>query len=154
MLKDYNKIEELDQETLASDMDFIEDASIFLAEREGINEAMTPKEVYEAFMEHMRYQDVNEVTAIRDLEYAQNANTEGKERFGRLIDAYDKVNEDVSGRMLWDYGAGILTAPSTYLGILSGGTGKAAGIAGTQTAKFGLRRILSGALKAAAVEGH
>lgn len=153
MLKDYNKIEELDQETLASDMDFIEDASIFLAEREGINEAMTPKEVYEAFMEHMRYQDVNEVTAIRDLEYAQNANTEGKERFGRLIDAYDKVNEDVSGRMLWDYGAGILTAPSTYLGILSGGTGKAAAMAGTQTAKFGLRRILSGALKAAAVEG-
>ncbi len=153
MLKDYNKIEELDQETLASDMDFIEDASIFLSEREGINEAMTPKEVYEAFMEHMRYQDVNEVTAIRDLEYAQNANTEGKERFGRLIDAYDKVNEDVSGRMLWDYGAGILTAPSTYLGILSGGTGKAAAMAGTQTAKFGLRRILSGALKAAAVEG-
>jgi len=153
MLKDYNKIEELDQETLASDMDFIEDASLFLSEREGINEAMTPKEVYEAFMEHMRYQDVNEVTAIRDLEYAQNANTEGKERFGRLIDAYDKVNEDVSGRMLWDYGAGILTAPSTYLGILSGGTGKAAAMAGTQTAKFGLRRILSGALKAAAVEG-
>ena len=153
MLKDYNKIEELDQETLASDMDFIEDASVFLAEREGIDKAMTPKEVYEAFMEHMRYQDVNEVTAIRDLEYAQNANTEGKERFGRLIDAYDKVNEDVSGRMLWDYGAGILTAPSTYLGIISGGTGKAAAMAGTQTAKFGLRRILSGALKAAAVEG-
>lgn len=153
MLQDYNKIEELDQETLASNENFIKDASIFLSERQGVTEAMTPKEVYEAFMEHMRYQDVNEVTAVRDLEYAQNANADGKERFGRLIDAYDKVNEDVSGRMLWDYGAGILTAPSTYLGILSGGTGKAAAIAGTQAAKFGLRRILSGALKAAAVEG-
>ena len=38
MLKDYNKIEELDQSTLASDMDFIEDASIFLSEREGVTE--------------------------------------------------------------------------------------------------------------------
>jgi len=153
MLKNYNKIDELDQKTLASDVDFIEDASIFLSERDGYNEAMTPTEVYEAFMEHMRYQDVNEITALRDLEYAQNANLEGKQRFGRLIDAYDKVNEDISGRMLWDYGAGILTAPSTYLGIATGGTGKAAAVAGTQAARFGIRKVLSGALKAAAVEG-
>lgn len=153
MLKDYNKIDELDQDTLASDVDFIQDASIFLSERDGYNQDMTPNEVYEAFMEHMRYQDVNEVTALRDLEYAQNANLEGKQRFGRLIDAYDKVNEDISGRMLWDYGAGILTAPSTYLGIATGGTGKAAAVAGTQAARFGLRKVLSGALKAAAVEG-
>jgi hypothetical protein len=153
MLKDYNKIDELDQETLASDMEFIQDASIFLSERGGYNQDMTPVQVYEAFMEHMRYQDVNEVTAIRDLEYAQNANLEGKQRFGRLIDAYDKVNEDISGRMLWDYASGVLTAPSTYIGIATGGTGKAAAVAGTQAARFGIRKILSGALKAAAVEG-
>ena len=153
MLKDYNKIDELDQETLANDMDFIQDASIFLSERNNMNEAMTPQQVYEAFMEHMRYQDVNEITALRDLEYAQNANLEGKQRFGRLIDAYDKVNEDISGRMLWDYASGILTAPSTYIGVATGGTGKAAAVAGTQAARFGIRKILSGAAKAAAVEG-
>jgi len=153
MLKNYNKIDELDQETLASDMDFIEDASLFLSERAGINKVMTPKEIYEEFMEHMRYQNVNEVTAIRDLEYAQNADLEGKQRFGRLIDAYDKVDEDFSGRMMWDYASGLLTAPSTYIGIATGGTGKAAAVAGTQATKFGIRKVLSGALKAAAVEG-
>lgn len=153
MLKKYNSVEELDKETLVSDMDFIDDASRFLAERDGLNAAMTPTEVYEAFMEHMRFQDANEITALRDLEYAQNADLEGKQRFGRLIDAYDKVNEDVSGRMLWDYGEAILTAPSTYLGIFSGGTGKAAAVGATQAAKFGLRKVLNGALKAAAVEG-
>ena len=153
MLKNYNKIDELDQETLASDMDFIEDASLFLSERAGINKAMAPKEIYEEFMEHMRYQNVNEVTAIRDLEYAQNADLEGKQRFGRLIDAYDKVDEDFSGRMMWDYASGLLTAPSTYIGIATGGTGKAAAVAGTQATKFGIRKVLSGALKAAAVEG-
>lgn len=153
MLKDYNNIDELDKEKLVSDMDFIEDASLFLADRNNQTGAMTPTEVYESFMEHMRYQDMNEITALRDLEYAQNADLDTKQRFGRLIDAYDKVNEDVSGRMLWDYGEAILTAPSTYLGLFTGGTGKAAAIAGTQAAKLGVRKVLSGALKASAVEG-
>jgi len=153
MLKNYNKIDELNYETLASDMDFIEDASLFLSERAGINKVMAPKEIYEEFMEHMRYQNVNEVTAIRDLEYAQNADLEGKQRFGRLIDAYDKVDEDFNVNMMLDYAQGLLTAPSTYIGIATGGTGKAAAVAGTQAAKFGIRKVLSGALKAAAVEG-
>ncbi len=157
MLKNYNQIEELDKETLASDPEFLQDASLFLRERENMDATASPEEVYDAFMEHMRYQDVNEVTAIRDLEYAQGADLEGKQRFGRLIDAYDKVNEDVSGRMMWDYAAGVLTAPSTYLGIVSGGTGKAASMAGTQAAKLGIRKILSEGLKsagrAAVVEG-
>lgn len=153
MFKDYNKVDELNKETLMADMDFIRDASEFLSDREGINEVMTPSEVYDAFMEHMRFQDMNEITALRDLEYAQNADLEGKQRFGRLIDAYDKVNEDISGTMLLDYGEALLTAPSTYLGILTGGAGKAATVAGTQAAKFGVRKILNGAMKAAAVEG-
>ena len=152
MFKDYNKVDELNREILTADMDFIQDASEFLTERNGVNEAMTPDEVYDAFMEHMRYQDMNEITALRDLEYAQNANLEGKQRFGRLIDAYDKVNDGISGTMLLDYGEALLTAPSTYLGILTGGTGKAAAVAGTQAAKFGVRKILNGAMKAAAVE--
>jgi hypothetical protein len=157
MLKAYNKIDELDKDTLASDPEFLEDASLFLREREGLSPTASPEEVYDAFMEHMRYQDVNEITALRDLEYAQNANLEGKQRFGRLIDAYDKVNEDVSGRMMWDYAAGVLTAPSTYIGLVSGGTGKVASMAGTQAAKLGVRKILSEGLKsagkAAIVEG-
>lgn len=157
MLKQYNKLEELDEETLLNDPEFIDDAALFLRERESLDPTASAKEVYDAFMEHMRYQDVNEITAIRDLEYAQNADLEGKQRFGRLIDAYDKVNEDVSGRMMWDYAAGVLTAPSTYAGVLTGGTGKLASMAGTQAAKLGVRKILSEGLKsagkAAAVEG-
>ena len=50
MLKNYNKIDELDQETLASDMDFIEDASLFLSERAGINKVLAPKEILVEFM--------------------------------------------------------------------------------------------------------
>ena len=162
MLKDYNKRDELTREQLASDPDFIADASYFLRERDG-ETLLTTDEVYDKFMEHMRYQNVNEITALRDLEYAQNSDLQGKQNFARLIDAYDKVNEDFSGRMMMDYAQGIATAPSTYLGLITGGTGKAAAVAGTQAAKIGVRKALSSvfksavglpsAVKAAAVEG-
>lgn len=157
MFRDYNKKDELTKDELLADKDFINDASTFLREREGIKEFMSPQETYDAFMEHMRFHNVNEVTTIRDLEYAQNSNLEGKLRFANLIDAYDKLDGEVSLTSALDYAEGIATAPSTYLGLLSAGTGKLAATAGTQAAKIGVRKILSEALKgsakAAAVEG-
>ncbi len=157
MFREYNKKDELTKEELLADKDFVNDASTFLNERGGIKKPMSPEETYDAFMEHMRFHNVNEVTTIRDLEYAQNSNLEGKLRFGNLIDAYDKLDGEVSLTSALDYAEGIATAPSTYLGLISAGTGKAAAVAGTQAAKIGVRKILSEALKgsakAAAVEG-
>ena len=95
MRKPYTKVETLDRHTLALDKDFINDASLFLRGRLRDEEVKTPYEIYDTFMEHMRYHDVNEVTTLRDLEYAQRASPEEKEAFGRLIDAYDKVDEEV-----------------------------------------------------------
>lgn len=156
-LKQYNFKEELTEEDLVNDVDFIDDASMFLQERQGLDKTLTAQETYEKFMEHMRFHDVNEITALRDLEYAQNSELSSKHRFGRLIDAYDKVNEDVSGRMMWDYASGVLQAPSTYIGIATGGLGKASAMAGTQAAKLGVRKILAEGLRtatqAAAAEG-
>ncbi len=158
MLKAYNQIQDLDEETLASDEEFLSDAYMFLQEREGVKGVLAPEEVYDRFMEHMRFHDTNEVTTIRDLEYAQNASLEGKQNFARLIDAYDKVDTDMSWKMVGDYAEGIARAPSTILGLISGGTGKAAAIAATQVAKLGVRQLLkkaatSAITRAAAVEG-
>ena len=157
MFRDYNKKETLTKEDLINDPDFYRDATKFLSERGGIKDALSPQDAYDAFMEHMRFHNVNEVTTLRDLEYAQNADLEGKLRFGNLLDAYDKVDGEVSLTSALDYAEGIATAPSTYLGILTGGTGKTAAMAGTQVAKLGVRKILGEALRgsarAAAVEG-
>lgn len=142
MFKAYNEIEDLDKETLASDDDFIADAVTFLEKRGGLSGEMSRQDVYENFMEHMRFHDVNEITTLRDLEYAQNADADGKAGFARLIDAYDKVDDSDTGRMLLDYAEGLATAPSTYIGLISAGTGKAAAVAGTQAAKLGVRKIL------------
>lgn len=158
MLKAYNQIQDLDEETLASDEEFLSDAYQFLQEREGVKGILSPEEVYDRFMEHMRFHDTNEVTTLRDLEYAQNASLEGKQNFARLIDAYDKVDTDMSWKMVGDYAESIALAPSTYLGLISGGTGKAASVAATQVAKLGVRQLLSKAAtsaigRAAIVEG-
>ena len=164
MLKNYNKRETLTRDELASDPEFLADASYFLRERNNVTELLDKNEIVDKFMEHMRYQNVNEITALRDLEYAQNANRQGKQTFARLIDAYDRIDdlEEASdyGRMMLDYAQGIATAPSTYLGIVTGGVGKGAAVAGTQAAKIGLRKVLSSAIarapaaaKAAVVEG-
>lgn len=142
MFKAYNEIEDLDKETLASDDDFIADAVTFLEKRGGLSGEMSRQDVYENFMEHMRFHDVNEITTLRDLEYAQNADADGKAGFARLIDAYDKVDDSDTGRMLLDYAEGLATAPSTYIGLISAGSGKAAAVAGTQAAKLGVRKIL------------
>ena len=149
MLKAYNQVEELDKETLASDEEFLSDAYMFLQEREGVKGVLSPEEVYDRFMEHMRFHDTNEVTTIRDLEYAQNASLEGKQNFARLIDAYDKVDADMSWKMVGDYAEAIARAPSTYVGLISGGTGKAAAVATTQAAKLGIRKLLSNAASSA-----
>ena len=150
MLKNYNKRETLTRDELASDPEFLADASYFLRERNNVTELLDKNEIVDKFMEHMRYQNVNEITALRDLEYAQNANRQGKQTFARLIDAYDRIDdlEEASdyGRMMLDYAQGIATAPSTYLGIVTGGVGKGAAVAGTQAAKIGLRKVLSSAI--------
>jgi len=79
MLKSYNHIDELDKATLTDDDEFLEDAAAFLRERGGYDKPMSSGQIFDNFMEHMRFQDSNEITALRDLEYAQSANLEGKQ---------------------------------------------------------------------------
>lgn len=153
----YNYLDSEDQneEVLTTDDAFVTDARTFLSKREGYSQEdlATPKQVYDAYMEHFRYQDVNEITALRDLQYAQNANKEEKDRFARLSMLYDtKVNEGFFNAA-GDYIQGVATAPSTYLGIVSGGAGKLATVAGLQAAKQGLKKILYGSVKKSVLRG-
>jgi len=155
-LKNYNYYdkEDLTKENLMANPEFLADAYDFLAERNNNKDLNSPSEVYDEFMEHMRYSSVNEITALRDLEYAQNANILEKDKFGRLIDVYDKMpGEEFSWKMMGDYAEGLVTAPSTYLGILTGGSGKAASVAGTQIARLSLRKILAEGFKGTTKEG-
>lgn len=152
----YNQYDQkyLNKESLLENDSFVQDASQFLIDREGYDaeDLASNEQVYDAFMEHFRYQNVNEVTALRDLTYAQDADDEAKARFGRLMDTYDKMDSDLGLEAAGDYLGGVFTAPSTYAGIFSFGAGKAGALAAQQGIKFGIRQALkTGALRGGAV---
>ena len=151
---DYSQADpnQLKKENLLENDQFLEDARLFLVERDGFSakEVQDKEAVYEAFMEHFRYQNVNELTAAKDLLYAQSeADDEGRARMGRLMNTFDRMDSDLGWDAAGDYLGGVFTAPSTYAGIFSFGAGKAGAIAANQGIKFGIRQALkSGGLKA------
>mgnify|MGYP003672421108 CR=1 FL=1 len=147
----YNFLKKENQtsEYLTQNDDFLNDARGFLTKRGGYSaeRLQDSQEVYEQFMEHFRYQNVNEVTAVRDLEYASNAKTQDKEEFARLIDLYDTMEGDgFSLTQAKDYAGGILSAPSTYLGLITGGVGKLASTGSVQISKIALKQLLASGL--------
>jgi hypothetical protein len=148
------KPEFLNRDKLIEDEDFIDDASTFLIEREGkdAEELDTKEKVYDAYMEHFRFQNVNEVTALRDMTYAQEADNEQRARLGRLMDTYDRMDSDLGLKAAGDYLEGVFTAPSTYAGIFSFGAGKAGAIAANQGIKLGIRQAIKGAGIAGSVD--
>jgi hypothetical protein len=136
--------ENKNKENLIDNEDFLSEARNFLVKRGGYSQERLKdnNEVYEQFLEHFRYQNVNEVSAVRDLEYAQNANKQDKKEFANLIELYDTMDTDFSLETVKDFAGGILTAPSTYLGIFTGGAGKLASGAATQVSKVALKKLL------------
>ena len=99
------------------------------------------------FIEHMRAQSVNEVTATKDLNYVRNKdfNYKGKQAFGRLTQAWDNSKEAGTGFFdgVGDFAEGVVTAPSTYLGFASFGLGKV----GAKVASKGVQLAVRAGLK-------
>lgn len=146
---------ELTRDLLTKDVDFLTDASSYLLKRTG-KDLVDPNEIYETYMEQMRFHEVNELDTISDLMYAQEADDEDREQMARMFETFDRMDLDLTDELagkVGDYGWGIVTAPSTYLGFATGGSGKVAAFAGQRAAQAGLRRILAGMATGAAVEG-
>jgi len=138
--------QDLTEENLIANDTFIREASTFLEDREGyrfdFSDPNHKKEIYDAFMEHFRVQNVNEVTATRDLFYAQTADDNKKQIMNNLMDTFDKMDSDLGWEAVGDYMEGVFTAPSTYAGMFSFGAGKAGAMAAQQGVKLGIREIL------------
>jgi len=104
------------------------------------------------FIEHMRYQSSNEVTAIKDLNYALNKDVhrKGKESFGNLIEAWDNSGKAGTGFVdgVGDFFEATITAPSTFVGLGSLGLGKL----GAKAAAKGTQMLVRSTLKKAIVK--
>ena len=95
------------------------------------------------FVEHMRFQNMNETTAVKDLLYVKrdystpknqqdpeiikrdNKFNEGKQAFGRLMSAYDISEGGGTGFFegAWDYGRAFASSPSTLTTVGTMGFG-------------------------------
>ena len=170
------KEEKLTSDDLINNDNFLGDAQQTLYKRTG-QMYTEPQEILDAYLEQFRISNVNEISAVKDLNYLRSKNTsqEDVNRMGRLYLAFDNygmkgVGLKAFGSKVLDYTEGVVTSPSTYAGLISGGIGKLAGVGGTRAAialakslatkqvKSSLKeRILKAgvpaALKAAAVEG-
>lgn len=164
----YFQRDKLSKEDLLNDEEFLSDAQEYLVKRTDTFYG-SPEEIYNAWVEQNRVVNVNEVSAIKDYNYAtsKDRTEEEKDQMGKLYLAYDRLGNAGTGTMdkILDYGEGIVTAPSTWLGLISGGVSKAAGLGGTRAAiqlakaaatgrlKSKLSQGVAAGLRTAAVEG-
>jgi hypothetical protein len=164
----YFQSDNLSKEDLLKDEEFLSDAQEYLVKRTDTFYG-SPEEIYNAWVEQNRVVNVNEVSAIKDYNYAtsKDRTEEEKDQMGRLYLAYDRLGNADTGTVdkILDYGEGIVTAPSTWLGLISGGVSKAAGLGGTRAAiqlakaaatgrlKSKLSQGVAAGLRTAAVEG-
>lgn len=138
----------INRETLVQDQDFLNDARTFLKNRENYSDESLsdPQDLFDAYMEHFRIQNVNEVTAIKDLGHAnrlsKSGNTEELSAFGRLMDTYDSVDSEWDLKAVGDYVGGIFTSPTTYGGMATFGAAKIGGIAAKKGVQYTLRKVL------------
>ena len=151
---DYTQFDQkgLTRENLTQNVNFLSDARAFLADREDYY-SDNPEDIYDRYLEHFRYQNVNEVTAVRDMyqaqDYKSKGDDEGLARMGRLMNTFDKQDSEYTTETLTDYLGGVFTAPSTYAGMFSFGAAKSGALAAQQGIKFGIKEIIKNGAKVA-----
>lgn len=126
-----------------------EAAKRFLAERHGMTN-VKDEDVVDEFISHFRSFDVNEMTTAGDYGYVSAAAADATKKndekaqmrladYRLLYQTFREMpnfyEEGGAENTFTDYVEGLLTAPSTYLGILLPGYGKAAGVASSTAAK-------------------
>ena len=157
---------------LKSDPNFLSDAITFLkSDRKGLTdediEKYSADDVVDEVLEHFRVSTMNEVTMAKDYYYVSDDQVPEAERqaYGRLLFSFDNAEGegmlDRGGEAIYDYGEGILSAPSTYAsiaaGFFTGGVGAVAVQASKEAAKFAVRKVanklIGRSILAGAVDG-
>ena len=104
--------EELNKDNLIKDVDFIYDAKQFLYDREDY-QSEDNEDIYDRYLEHFRYQNVNEVSAVRDMylaqDYERKGDDEGLARMGRLMSTFENQDTEFTSETVTDYLGGVFT---------------------------------------------
>ena len=138
----------------------VETAKRFASDKLGMKN-VNDETAIDEFIEHFRSFNVNELTAAGDYGYVSAAASDAKEGrdktakqrladYRLLYETYlnlpGLLEEGSAPGAFGDYFKGLATAPSTYVGLVLPGAGKAGGVAATQAAKAGVNNVLLRAL--------
>ena len=143
-------------------------AQRFVRDRLGL-EDMTDEDAIDEFIEHFRKFNVNEMTAAGDFNYVSGIAADATGETNLDSKRREKAKQQLADYQLlytsfqdlpsfhgggWetfaDYAEGILKAPSTYIGLVLPGAGKAGGLAANTAAKAATQSALMTALKTVA----
>lgn len=141
----------------------------YMIERMGVDyQTKSDEDVVDDFVKHMRYFNSNTVMTAGEVRFVTKANDRQKETARKAYQIYDQlgnvfVNDGLMGAVkgVGDYVFAAASDPTNYLGILTGGIGRAAAggvqVSGKQVIKAAVRKagrdaLRSGATKKAARE--
>ena len=119
---------------LQSDYKYSQPIRDYMIERMGQDyRGKTDEEVVDDFVKHMRYFNANTVSTAGEVRFVSKANDRQKETARKAYQIYDQlgnvfVNDGLMGAVsgVGDYVFAAATDPTNYLGLLTGGIGRAA----------------------------
>jgi len=161
--------ETLSVEDIRKDYKYSQPIRDYMIERMGIDyQTKSDEDVVDDFVKHMRYFNANTVMTAGEVRFVTKANDRQKETARKAYQIYDQlgnvfVNDGLMGAVkgVGDYVFAAAADPTNYLGILTGGIGRAAAggvqVSGKQVIKGAVRKagrdaLRSGATKKAARE--
>ena len=122
----------------------------YMIERKGVDyKDKAQEEVVDDFVEHMRFFNANVVSTAGEARFISKADDRQKKVAGNAYQIYDQmgnvfVNDGLFGAVegVGDYMKALVTDPSNYIGLVTGGIGRA-GAAGVQiTGKQAVRQAV------------
>jgi len=139
----------------------------YMISRKGVDyKSASDKDVVEDFVDHMRRFNTNIISTSGEVRHITNASEDDKRIAGDAYKLYDQlgnvfVNDGLLGAVdgVFDYIGAAVTDPTNYLGLLTGGIGKASALGLNEGAKqlvkraaieAGQKAIKSGATREAA----
>lgn len=143
----------LSADQIRQDPKKMSDIRTYMVRRKGVYYKDVPdEEVYDDFINQMRWFSTNELSTTGELVWLQNLPEEEKAIAGNAYRAFDDLgnmftNDGFMGAIdgVKDYAFSNLAAPSSYVGVLTGGIGKAVTGATTLAAREAAVKTLTSA---------
>jgi len=143
--------EDIDPDTLASNQDWLNASRVLYQMNEGQPFQGSDQELADWGLDMMGWFNYNLPVMAVDAAKISNAEQFEKDAFLYLMDSYDNLN--VSWEGAGRFFKGVLTDPTTYVGLGTLGVGLAGKEGAKQATKAGVRELLKAGLKTGTVAG-